>query len=90
MDSSEDEEGPLSEEREREKDIYSEDEDKGTMDDSEETEDSTKSDKPDGAGGITWQGNRVHTGAIEGRDERSEAGYEDGTSKEANMTTARM
>lgn len=52
MDSSEDGEGPLSEERERENDVYSEDEDKGTMDDSEETEDSTKSDKPDGAGGI--------------------------------------
>lgn len=51
MDSSEDGEGPLSEERERENDVYSEDEDKGTMDDSEETEDSTKSDKPDGAGG---------------------------------------
>lgn len=49
MDSSEDGEGPLSEERE--KDVYSEDEEtdegKDTIDDSEETEDSTKSDNPD-------------------------------------------
>lgn len=82
---------------EREKDVYSEDEEtdegKGIMDDSEETEDSKKPDKPDGAewfrfkrtdleGWTTGQGNRGYTGAVEGRDEGSEAGYEDSTSEE--------
>lgn len=94
VDSSEDGEGPLSEE----KDVYSEDEEtdegKDIMDDSEEIEDSTKSDKPDGAGGINRFRSVDHragkSSAVEGRGEVSEVGYEDGTSKERNMTTAAM
>lgn len=78
VDSSEDEEGPLSEEIE--KDVYSEeetDEGKDTMDDSEETEESAKSDKPDwvvGINGFRSVDNRAGTlsAHVEGRNEGSE------------------